>query len=71
VALASVAGSLRDRGLDAEAICVVLLEVNRLRCQPPLAEVEVVGIGRSIGRYPPGSPRYGRSSAIRIHTNER
>jgi hypothetical protein len=71
VTLASVAGSLRDRGLDAETICAVLLEVNRLRCVPPLAEAEVVGIGRSIGRYPPGSPRYRKSSAVRIYTNRK
>jgi hypothetical protein len=71
VALTSVAGSLRNRGLDAETICAVLLEVNRLRCVPPLAEAEVVDIGRSIGRYPPGSPRYRKSSAVRIYTNRK
>jgi hypothetical protein len=71
VTLASVAGSLRDRGLDAETICIVLLEVNQRRCEPPLAEAEVVGIGRSIGRYPPGSPRYRSSSAIRVYTNRK
>jgi hypothetical protein len=70
VALASVAGSLRDRGLDAETICVVLLEVNRLRCEPPLAEAEVLGVGRSVGRYPAGAPRYRRSSARRIYTEK-
>jgi hypothetical protein len=71
VTLASVAGSLRDRGLDAEIICIVLLEVNQRMCEPPLAEAEVVGIGRSIGRYPPGSPRYRSSSAIRVYTNRK
>jgi hypothetical protein len=71
VALASVAGSLRSRGLDAETICSVLLGVNQHRCVPPLAEAEVVGIGRSIGRYPPGSPRYRKSSAIRVYTNRK
>jgi hypothetical protein len=71
VTLASVAGSLRDRGLDAETICIVLLEVNQRRCESPLAEAEVVGIGRSIGRYPPGSPRYRSSSAIRVYTNRK
>jgi hypothetical protein len=69
VTLASVAGSLRERGLDAETICVVLLEVNRLRCEPSLGEAEVIGIGRSVGRYPAGSPRYRKSSAIRVYTN--
>jgi hypothetical protein len=71
VTLASVAGSLRSRGLDAETICSVLLGVNQHRCEPPLAETEVVDIGRSIGRYPPGSPRYRRSSAMRVYTNRK
>jgi len=65
-ALASVAGSLRDRGLDAETIRVVLLDVNRLRCTPPLEEREVSGIAGSISRYPAGKPRYRRSPARRI-----
>jgi Primase C terminal 1 (PriCT-1) len=71
VILASVAGSLRNRGLDPETICSVLLGVNQHRCVPPLAETEVVDIGRSIGRYPPGSPRYRRSSAMRVYTNRK
>jgi hypothetical protein len=71
VTLASVAGSLRNRGLDPETTCIVLLEVNQRMCEPPLAEAEVVGIGRSICRYPPGSPRYRRSSAIRVFTNRK
>lgn len=71
VALTSIGGSLRARGLDAETICAVLLEVNRRRCEPPLAEAEVVGIGRSICHYPPGSPRYRKSSAIRVYANRK
>jgi len=65
-ALASVAGSLRDRGLDAETIRVVLLDVNRLRCKPPLEEREVSGIAGSISRYPAGKPRYRRSPVRRV-----
>ena len=64
--LASVAGSLRDRGLDAETIRVVLLDVNRLRCAPPLEEREVSGIAGSISRYPAGKPRYRRSPVRRV-----
>jgi Primase C terminal 1 (PriCT-1) len=71
VTLASVAGSLRDRGLDARTICTVLLEVNRLQCEPPLDEAEVVGIGQSIGRYPAGRPRYVRSSAKRVYPKDK
>ncbi len=69
VTLTSVAGSLRERGLDEGTITVVLLEVNRLRCVPPLGEVETQGIARSVSRYPAGTPRYMRSSAKRVHPN--
>jgi hypothetical protein len=70
VALASVAGSLRNRGLDAETICVVLMEVNRLRCEPPLADAEVIGIVQSISRYTVGSARYIGSPARRVRHDE-
>jgi Primase C terminal 1 (PriCT-1) len=70
VALTSVAGSLRSRGLDADTICRVLLEVNRFRCEPPLLEAEVIRISRSIGRYPAGSPRYIGSPARRVRRDE-
>ncbi len=69
VTLTSVAGSLRDRGLDEVTITVVLLEVNRLRCAPPLSEVEIKGIARSVSRYPAGTPRYRRSSVKRVYPN--
>jgi len=70
VALTSVAGSLRRRGLDAETIWVVLMEVNHLRCEPPLSEAEVIGIVQSISRYPAGSARYLGSPARRVRHNE-
>lgn len=70
VALTSVAGSLRNRGLDAETICVVLMEVNRLRCERPLADSEVIGIIQSISRYPAGSARYLGSPARRVRREE-
>ncbi len=66
VTLTSVAGSLRDRGLDEGTITVVLLEVNKLRCVPPLSEAETKGIARSVSRYPLGTPRYRRSLAKRV-----
>ncbi|HVF00289.1 MAG TPA: primase C-terminal domain-containing protein [Rubrobacteraceae bacterium] len=70
LSLMSVAGSLRDRGLDLETILAVLIEVNRLRCMPPLDDEEVTRIAQSIGRYPPGRPRYRRSPVRRIHRKE-
>jgi hypothetical protein len=69
VTLASVAGSLRDRGLDEGNIGVVLLEVNRLQCNPPLEETEVLRIARSVGRYAVGSPRYRSSPVRRVRRN--
>jgi hypothetical protein len=67
VALASVAGSLRDRGLDEETIRVVLLVVNRLRCEPSLGDAEVERIAESVSRYRAGSPKYRTSPARRTH----
>lgn len=51
--LASLAGTMRRKGLPASAIEVALLEVNRLQCQPPLPEDEVKAISASISRYAP------------------
>jgi hypothetical protein len=68
VSLTSVAGSLRTRGLDAETIYVVLLEVNNLRCVPPLGDEEVHSIARSVGGYSTGKPRYMPSPVRRVHT---
>jgi hypothetical protein len=70
VALMSVAGSLRNRGLDADIICRVLLEVNRFKCEPPLSEAEVIRISRSISKYPAGPLRYIGSSARRVRNDE-
>jgi putative DNA primase/helicase len=55
-ALASLAGSLRARGLGEAALQAALLEHNREHCSPPLDDDEVRQIARSIASYPPGSP---------------
>lgn len=52
--LASIAGTLRRRGLDADEIAAALLEINAKRCDPPLDEGEARAIAASIGRYPAG-----------------
>jgi hypothetical protein len=65
--LASVAGSLRDRGLDEETMKAVLLAVNTTRCEPRLSDAEVERIARSVCKYPAGNPRYMRSSVKRIY----
>ncbi len=54
--LASLAGSMRARGMTQEAIEAALLTTNTQRCSPPLPDDEVRAITRSISTYPPGSP---------------
>jgi hypothetical protein len=56
--LASLAGTMRRRGMDEAAIRAALRETNRLRCRPPLDEGEVASIAASITRYRPqrGAP---------------
>jgi hypothetical protein len=49
--LASLAGTMRRRGMSQSAIEAALLEVNQTQCQPPLPEKEVTVIARSVSRY--------------------
>jgi AAA domain/RepB DNA-primase N-terminal domain/Primase C terminal 1 (PriCT-1) len=51
--LASLAGSMRRRGMVQTAIEAALQEENRQHCDPPLRPEEVASIAQSIGRYPP------------------
>jgi hypothetical protein len=53
--LASLAGSMRRRGMTADEILVALQAVNQ-RCAPPLPEKELGQIATSIGRYTPAAP---------------
>src|SRR5262249_15575119 len=53
-ALASLAGSMRQRGMREEAIEAALLVENAARCEPALSEDEVRAIARSIAQYPSG-----------------
>jgi putative DNA primase/helicase len=52
--LASLAGTMRKRGMSREAIEAALLEENRLRCDPPLSDAEVRRVAASIASYRPG-----------------
>ena len=60
--LASIAGTLRRRGLGETEILAALREVNRQRCRPPLADDELELIAGSVSRYqaetPLGVPAY-------------
>lgn len=51
--LASLAGSMRRRGMSEEAIRAALQAENQQRCDPPLPDTEVQRIAASIGRYAP------------------
>lgn len=53
--LASIAGSMRRRGADADTITVALKALNAKRCRPPLPDDEVESISASIARYAPES----------------
>jgi putative DNA primase/helicase len=51
--LASLAGTMRKRGMSHEAITAALQAENINRCDPPLGKDEVEAIARSVGRYAP------------------
>jgi putative DNA primase/helicase len=51
--LTSMAGSMRRRGMEEEEIRAALEVANRRRCDPPLEDVEVEKIARSVARYDP------------------
>lgn len=51
--LTSLAGAMRRKGASAEAIREALLMENEERCDPPLEDLEVLGIAASISRYDP------------------
>ncbi|MGD0138515.1 MAG: DUF3987 domain-containing protein [Tepidisphaeraceae bacterium] len=51
--LTSLAGTMRRRGANVEAISAALREQNKIMCVPPLPDAEVIAIANSIGRYAP------------------
>jgi hypothetical protein len=51
--LTSLAGSMRRRGMSAEAIAAALLVENAERCDPPLPDDQVRKIAESVARYAP------------------
>lgn len=52
--LASIAGTMRKRGMSAAAIVAALQAENVEKCVPPLSEAEVQSIASSIAGYAPG-----------------
>ena len=55
-ALASLAGTMRRRGLSEDAIYAALAAENKQSCKPPLPDADVRRIAGSIGRYEPSRP---------------
>ena len=51
--LASLAGSMRKRGMTQDEIETALARVNQDRCKPPLEDEQVAKIARSVSRYEP------------------
>jgi hypothetical protein len=51
--LASLAGTMRRRGMGENEIRAALLEANKTRCKPPLPEADVERIAKSVARYQP------------------
>lgn len=51
--LASLAGTMRRRGMTGPAILAALLAENEARCRPPLHQDEVAKIAASVERYAP------------------
>ena len=53
VTLTSIAGSLRACGATPEEMLVSLRNTNLYQCDPPLPDIEVRAISKSIGKKPP------------------
>lgn len=55
--LASLAGTMRRRGMTATEMLPALLAINQARCDPPLDVEDVEKIAASIGGYAPSQTR--------------
>lgn len=60
--MASIAGTMRRRGLCADSIYAAITIENRRRCDPPMDDREVRRIANSIERYPPETELRARAS---------
>jgi putative DNA primase/helicase len=70
--LTSLAGLMRRRGMSQEAIEAALLTENEKHCRPPLDEVEVARIAKSVARYEPAPTPSAEPSqtAAEIHNSD-
>lgn len=68
--LASLAGSMRRRGMDLESILAALKVENVQKCSPPLSDVEVERIAKSVARYDPTAVPVFRNEQDKIEPHE-
>lgn len=54
--LTSLAGTMRRRGMDSDAIYAALWTENLNKCEPSLSADEVTAIAKSVSRYEPAAP---------------
>lgn len=66
--LASLAGSMRRRGMGLASIEAALIEENQSRCEPPLSDKEVHQIAASISRYPAADPTIVKNPQFYVYT---
>lgn len=64
--LTSIAGELRNKGLEKKALYMVLMEINSNRCQPPLDKKEVASIASSVAKYPPKGSSSAKADTLRL-----
>ena len=51
ISLTSIAGALKKKGLNEDALVDALRAINKKQCSPPLSDDEVEQIARSVARY--------------------
>lgn len=69
--LVSLAGTMRDRGMNAEEIFAALCAVNANRCERPGPEENLRKIAESFMNYKPGKARRGELELKRQYESER
>ena len=68
--LVSLAGSMRDRGMNADEIFAALCAVNSNRCERPGPEDNLRKIAESFMKYAPGKSKIAVSQMARQHQSE-
>lgn len=69
VTLASMAGSMRRRGFDEDAILAALEIYNKKNCDPPLSAQELASIIASVGKYDPTSVGWVKNDKGQVYPN--